>query len=59
MLKAFSIGYSSVAACDTYTFDAPFAIPEQAAYTTRTITVLPSIATVVSNVIFEFDYTLF
>jgi hypothetical protein len=32
---------------------APFAIPEQAAYTTRTITVPPSAVTaVVSNVIF-------
>jgi hypothetical protein len=30
--KTFSIGYSSVAACDTYAFDAPFAIPGQAAY---------------------------
>ncbi len=55
--KAFSIGYSSVAACETYAFTAPFAIPEQAAYTTRTITVPASSTAVVSNVVFNVDFT--
>jgi hypothetical protein len=36
---AFAIGYSVESTCATYTFAAPFVIPEQVAYTTRTITV--------------------
>ena len=54
--KAFTIGYSSVAACDTYTYSAPFAIPEQSAYTIRTITV-PNSSAVVSDVNFNVAFT--
>ncbi|MFT5251304.1 MAG: subtilisin-like proprotein convertase family protein [Flavobacteriales bacterium] len=54
--KAFTIGYSSVSSCDTYTFLAPFPIPEQAAYTTRTITV-PNSSAVVSDVNFNVAFT--
>ena len=44
--KAFSIGYSIASSCNTYTFDASFAIPESASYTTRTITVPSSTGTI-------------
>lgn len=54
--KAFTIGYSTESSCDTYTFLAPFAVPEQAAYTTRTITV-PNSAAVVSDVNFNLGFT--
>ncbi|MFV5700329.1 reprolysin-like metallopeptidase [Flavobacterium sp. XS2P12] len=37
--KSFAIGYSVVSSCNTYTFAAPFPIPEQVAYTSKTITV--------------------
>lgn len=37
--KSFAIGYSVVSSCTTYTFAAPFPIPEQVAYTSKTITV--------------------
>jgi subtilisin-like proprotein convertase family protein len=46
----FAIGYSVVTACNTYTFpETPFAIPEQAAYTTKTIS-SPASTTVMSDV---------
>jgi hypothetical protein len=32
---AFAIGYSVESTCATYTFAAPFVIPEQVAYTTK------------------------
>ena len=54
--KAFSIGYSVSSTCNTYTFAAPFAIPEQAAYTTRTITV-PATSATVSDVNFKVNFT--
>lgn len=54
--KAFTIGYSSTSSCDLYTFSAPFAIPEQAAYTTRTITV-PNSSAVISDVNFNVGFT--
>ena len=54
--KAFTIGYSSVSACETYPFTAGFAIPEQATYTTRTITV-PNSSAVVSDVNFNVSFT--
>ncbi|MDG2433054.1 reprolysin-like metallopeptidase [Flavobacterium sp.] len=54
--KAFTIGYSSVSSCDIYTYSAPFDIPEQAAYTVRTITV-PNSAAVVSDVNFNVAFT--
>lgn len=54
--KEFTIGYSSVSACNTYVFDAPFAIPEQALYTTRTITV-PNSSALVSDVNFNLAFT--
>lgn len=37
--KSFAIGYSVTSSCNTYTFEAPFPIPEQVAYTSKTITV--------------------
>ena len=54
--KAFTIGYSSVSACNTYDFSAPFAIPEQATYTIRTITV-PNSSAIVSDVNFNLAFT--
>lgn len=54
--KGFTIGYSSVSNCDTYTFLAPFPIPEQVDYTTRTITV-PNSSAVVSDVNFNVAFT--
>ena len=53
---AFSIGYSVTSACSSFTFSAPFAIPEQAAYTTRTITV-PTTTALVSDVNFKVNFT--
>jgi len=56
---AFAIGYSVNSACNTYTIGAPFAIAEQAAYTTRTITVpftTGSVADVDFNVSFTHTY---
>ncbi|TRX39511.1 zinc-dependent metalloprotease [Flavobacterium restrictum] len=52
----FSIGYAAVSSCDTYTFQAPFAIPESATYTTRTIVVPATTATIV-DVNFNVDFT--
>jgi subtilisin-like proprotein convertase family protein len=43
---AFAIGYSVESTCATYTFAAPFVIPEQAAYTARVITVPSSVSSV-------------
>lgn len=37
--KSFAIGYTVTSSCNTYTFEAPFTIPEQVAYTSKTITV--------------------
>ncbi|MEZ7499333.1 M12 family metallo-peptidase [Flavobacterium sp. Arc3] len=53
---AFAIGYSVVSSCNTYTFTAPFDIPEQAAYTTRVINV-PSTTATVSDVDFNVSFT--
>jgi subtilisin-like proprotein convertase family protein len=53
---AFSIGYSVNSTCNSYTFLAPFAILEQAAYTTRTITV-PTTTALVSDVNFNVNFT--
>ena len=53
---AFSIGYSVTSSCNSYAFSAPFAIPEQAAYTTRTITV-PATTASVSDVNFKVNFT--
>jgi len=55
----FAIGYSVVSGCNTYTFTAPFAILEQAAYTTRVINVsstTASVADVDFNVSFTHSY---
>jgi hypothetical protein len=49
---AFAIGYSVESTCATYTFAAPFVIPEQVAYTTRTITV-PSTLSSVADINFN------
>ena len=53
---AFSIGYTVSSTCSTSTFLAPFAIPEQTAYTTRTITV-PTTTGLVSDVNFNVNFT--
>ena len=46
--KAFSIGYSVVSSCETYTFaPTPFDIPESPTYVTRKITVPPTTGTIV------------
>jgi subtilisin-like proprotein convertase family protein len=54
--NAFAIGYSVASACTTYTCAAPFAIPEQAAYTTRIISV-PSTGGSVADVDFNVSFT--
>lgn len=54
--KSFSIGYSVKSACNTYAFTAPFAIPESASYTTRTITVPPTTGTI-ADVNLSVDFT--
>jgi subtilisin-like proprotein convertase family protein len=54
--KAFSIGYSVKSSCNTYDFSAPFAIPESASYTTRTITV-PSTTGTVADVNLSVNFT--
>ena len=53
---SFAIGYSVASSCNTYTFSAPFPIPESASYSTRTITV-PASAGVVSDVNFAVAFT--
>ena len=54
--KSFSIGYSVKSSCNTYTFAAPFAIPESASYTTRIITV-PSTTGTISDVNLSVNFT--
>ncbi|WPO79896.1 reprolysin-like metallopeptidase [Flavobacterium sp. KACC 22761] len=44
--KAFAVGYTSVASCDSYSFGNSFAIPNTTTFVTRTITVPASEATV-------------
>jgi subtilisin-like proprotein convertase family protein len=46
---AFAIGYNVTSACNTYTFDAPYDIPESKTYTSKTITV-PSGSDTITNV---------
>lgn len=52
----FSIGYSVKSSCTSFSFAAPFAIPEQAAYTTRTIN-FPATTATISDVNFNVDFT--
>jgi subtilisin-like proprotein convertase family protein len=55
--KSFAIGYSVTSACNTYTFTtAPFAIPESATYTAKTIAV-PSSTGIIADVNFAIDFT--
>ncbi|MBG6110847.1 subtilisin-like proprotein convertase family protein [Flavobacterium sp. CG_9.10] len=54
--KAFAIGYSVTSSCNTYTFNAPFAIPESASYTTRAITV-PASTGAIANVSLAVGFT--
>ncbi|MFE3847064.1 reprolysin-like metallopeptidase [Flavobacterium sp. LB3P45] len=54
--KAFSIGYSVKSSCTTYIFAAPFAIPESASYTTRTITV-PATTGTIADVNLSVNFT--
>jgi subtilisin-like proprotein convertase family protein len=53
---AFAIGYSVTSSCNTYAFAAPFAIPEQIAYTSRTISV-PSTGGSIADVDFNVNFT--
>jgi subtilisin-like proprotein convertase family protein len=46
---AFAVGYNVTSACNTYTFDAPYDIPESKNYTSKTITV-PSGSDAIANV---------
>jgi subtilisin-like proprotein convertase family protein len=52
----FSIGYSVKSSCTSFSFAAPFAIPEQAVYTTRTIN-FPATTATISDVNFNVDFT--
>lgn len=54
--KTFAIGYSVTSSCSTYVFDGPFAVPEQVAYTTRTVTVPASTGTI-ANVSLSVGFT--
>lgn len=54
--KAFSIGYSVKSSCGSFSFAAPFSIPEQAAYTARTIS-FPASTGTISDVNFNVDFT--
>lgn len=53
----FAIGYSVTSSCNTYTFAAPFAIPESASYTSKTVSVPSSTGTVADvNVAVSFTH---
>lgn len=54
--KPFAIGYSVKSSCASYSFASPFPIPEQAAYTIRTID-FPASTASVSDVNFNVDFT--
>lgn len=55
--KPFAIGYSVTSSCNTYTFAAPFAIPESASYTSKTVSVPSSTGTVADvNVAVNFTH---
>jgi subtilisin-like proprotein convertase family protein len=53
---AFAIGYSVTSACESFTFEAPFPIPELQNYTTRIINV-PSTNGSVADVNFNVNFT--
>jgi subtilisin-like proprotein convertase family protein len=52
----FAIGYTIASSCDSYSFVAPFPIPEQANFLTKTITV-PATTATISDVNFNVDFT--
>ncbi|WPR72104.1 zinc-dependent metalloprotease family protein [Flavobacterium sp. NG2] len=54
--KSFAIGYTVSNTCNSYTYAAPFAIPEKSAYTTRTIN-YPTTTGEVSDINFKVDLT--
>lgn len=55
--KPFAIGYSVTSSCNTYTFAAPFAIPESASYTSKTVSVPSSTGTIADvNVAVNFTH---
>lgn len=54
--KAFAIGYEVASSCASYSFNAPFPIPEQLAYTTSTIFV-PTTTASMSDVNFNVNFT--
>ncbi|MFV8374788.1 reprolysin-like metallopeptidase [Flavobacterium sp. LB1P71] len=54
--KLFAIGYSVTSSCNTYTFTTPFAIPESATYTSKTVSV-PSSTGTIADVNFAVSFT--
>ncbi len=54
--KAFAIGYEVTSSCASYSFTAPFPIPEQLAYTTRTI-IVPTTTASMSDLNFNVNFT--
>ncbi|HEX9150456.1 MAG TPA: zinc-dependent metalloprotease family protein, partial [Flavobacterium sp.] len=54
--KSFAIGYSVTSSCNTYTFNTPFAIPESASYTSKTVSV-PSSTGTIADVNFAVGFT--
>lgn len=54
--KPFAIGYSTKSTCTSFTFEAPFAIPEKLAYTIRTIS-YPATTATISDVNFNVNFT--
>ncbi|REG91204.1 reprolysin-like metallopeptidase [Flavobacterium aquicola] len=52
----FSLGYGTEASCDTYTFSAPYNIPESQTYAERTITV-PATVSEITDVNFNISFT--
>ncbi|MFV7233955.1 reprolysin-like metallopeptidase [Flavobacterium sp. ZB4R12] len=54
--KSFAIGYSITSSCATYTFAAPFSIPESQTYTSKTISV-PSTTGTIADVNFAVGLT--
>jgi subtilisin-like proprotein convertase family protein len=56
--KSFAIGYSVTPSCKTYTFAAPFPIPESTTYATRTITVPASTEVISEEVISDVNFSV-
>jgi len=54
--EPFAVGYTSESSCTTYTFASPFVIPESASYTTKTIAI-PATTATVSDVNVALNFT--